>query len=210
MTGFTNKFVIGLTGNIGSGKSQVLSCLAHLGALTIDADQISRKVMQPGTPVVQEIIQTFGNEMQNEDGTIHRQKLGNLVFNDPTALKKLESITHPAIHQQIEQIIQHSDHPVIAIEAIKLFESGLASVCNSIWVVQIDPDIQMERLIHQRGMTAEDARQRITSQSRQEEKISRANIVIDNSGDWESTQKQIYQAWKESGLSTPTDGTILV
>lgn len=179
----TDKIVIGLTGNIATGKSLILRMLHELGATTIDADKLAHQVMKRGTPVHQAIVDQFGKFVTNNDGEIDRSRLGKIVFTMPEALTRLEAITHPAVRQLILRQIDQASSQVVAIEAIKLFESGLADQCQSTWVVTTPAQLQLKRLVERRKMPAETAQQRIKAQSAQEEKTAKADIVIDNSGE---------------------------
>ena len=129
------KFVIGLTGNIGTGKSVVRRMLEHLGAYGIDADALAHRIVAKGAPGYDAVVQMFGKWILGSDGEIDRVKLGRMVFGDPTALAQLEKITHPYVLQAIDYFIQRSNHHVVVIEAIKLMESGLEKHCHSLWAV---------------------------------------------------------------------------
>ena len=197
MSRWAGKLVIGLTGNIGTGKSVVRRMLEHLGAFGIDADALAHRVIAKGAPGYKKVITQFGQWMINEDGEIDRKKLGRLVFNDPEALKILEDIIHPLVFQALDYIIKHIKHKVVVIEAIKLLESGIKDSCDSIWVTYTPQDIQLERLVIRRKMSVIDAQKRIESQPPQEEKIRQANVVIQNVGSVEETWKQVYENWQK-------------
>jgi len=192
---WAGKLVIGLTGNIGTGKSVVRHMLEHLGAFGIDADALAHRAIAKGAPGYKKVIIQFGQWMVSEDGEIDRKKLGRLVFNDPEALKILEDIVHPLVFQALDYIIKRVKHKVIVIEAIKLLESEIKEACDSIWVTQTPPDIQLERLVIRRKMSVLDAQQRIDAQPPQEEKTKAAQVVIDNAGSVEDTWKQVYDNW---------------
>jgi len=177
-----DKTVIGLTGNIATGKSLVMRMLQELGATTIDADKLVHQLMRKGGAVYQVIVQEFGKFILDENGEISRAKLGKIVFSDPEALTRLEALTHPSVRQEILKQIANAPTPVVAVEAIKLFESGLADHCQSKWVVVAQPELQWKRLIERRKMSPDQAKQRIKAQSPQQEKVAKADIVIDNSG----------------------------
>ncbi len=190
-------YVIGLTGNIACGKSLVLRELAARGAETIDADEVARDVTGPGSPVLAAIVQEFGTEILRPDGSLDRRALGAIVFRDPEALRRLEAITHPVIVRTIRQRVAASRRPVVVIDAIKLFESSLASDCDEVWVVTCRPEQQLARLMARNGLTEEEALARIRAQPPQEEKVSRADRVIDNSGSIEETRRQVAALWQE-------------
>uniref|UniRef100_A0A7C5VYX3 Dephospho-CoA kinase n=1 Tax=Thermomicrobium roseum TaxID=500 RepID=A0A7C5VYX3_THERO len=190
-------YVIGLTGNIACGKSLVLRELAALGAETIDADQVAREVTTPGSPVLAAITETFGQDVLRPDGTLDRRALGAIVFRDPEALRRLEAITHPVIVAEIRRRVAESNRPVVVIDAIKLFESSLASDCDEVWVVTCRPDQQLARLMARDALSEEEALARIRAQPPQEEKIARADHIIDNSGSIEATRQQVQTLWHE-------------
>lgn len=197
MSNWPGKFVIGLTGNIATGKSVVRRMFEHLGAYTIDADALTHRTYSKGAPGYQKVIDTFGKWLVNKDGEIDRSKLGNLVFNDREAMSQLEEIVHPLVRQASEILIKRAPQQVIVIEAIKLLEGDLRKVCNSIWVTNAPQEVQVERLIRKRGFTRERALERINMQSAQSAKVAIANIIITNTGSYDSLWKQVNAAWKE-------------
>lgn len=195
---WAGKYIIGLTGNIGTGKSVVRRMLEHLGAYGIDADALSHRAMAKGSPGYQMVIDTFGRWIVGPDGEIDRSRLGRLVFADPQAMTQLEGIIHPLVLQGMNWLIKRSTQSVVVVEAIKLLEGSIAKTCDSIWVTYAPPDIQLARLMQNRKMSEAEARQRISAQSPQEEKISLANIVIRNDGSFEHTWKLVSEAWKKT------------
>lgn len=197
MSNTPGKFVIGLTGNIATGKSVVRRMLEHLGAYTIDADALTHRTYAKGAPGYQQVIDKFGKWLINKDGEIDRKKLGNLVFSDPEAMKQLEAIVHPLVRQASEILTKRASQSVVVIEAIKLLEGELRMVCDSIWVTNAPEAVQVERLIRKRGMNREQAMERIHMQSAQSAKVAVANIVITNTGSYDDLWKQVSEAWKE-------------
>ncbi len=197
MSNWPGKFVIGLTGNVATGKSVVRRMLEHLGAYTIDADALTHRAYARGAPGYQPVIDKFGKWLVTKDGEIDRSKLGNLVFNDNDALAQLEAIVHPLVRQAAEMLIQRATQPVVVIEAIKLLEGDLRKVCNSIWVANAPEEVQVERLIRKRGLSREKALERIKVQSPQSSKLKLANIVLTNTGSYDDLWKQVTAAWKE-------------
>lgn len=184
-----DKYVIGLTGNIATGKSLVLRMLKELGADTIDADDLVHVLMRRGSSLYDQIVAEFGRYILDEEFEIDRGKLGNIVFCDPQALAHLESITHPTVRREIERWIASSGADVVAVEAIKLIESGMANNCDAVWVVTASEDVQLDRLMTKRRMSGPQAMLRIEAQSSQREKVDQADVVIDNGGD-------VVVAWK--------------
>jgi len=197
VSNWPGKFVIGLTGNIATGKSVVRRMLEHLGAYTIDADALTHRAYAKGAPGYQQVIDNFGKWLVNKDGEIDRSKLGNLVFNNSEAMAQLEAIAHPLVRQATEMLIKRSIQPIIVIEAIKLLEGDLRNVCDSIWVTNASEEIQVERLMRKRGMNRDQAAERIHMQSAQSAKVAVANIVITNTGSYDALWKQVNAAWKE-------------
>jgi dephospho-CoA kinase len=197
VSNWPGKFVIGLTGNIGTGKSVVRKMLEHLGAYGIDADALAHRAMAKGAPGYKPVVDIFGRWILGPQGEIDRNKLGKLVFSEPEALTNLENILHPLVSQAVDAIIQRASQPVIAVEAIKLLEyNKLRTKCDIIWVTAAPEEIQVERLVTKRKMSREEALQRIRSQGSQDEKRAAASIIIENVGSFEDTWKQVVAAWK--------------
>lgn len=201
---FPHLYLIGLTGNIGCGKSTVVRMLAERGAAVIDADTVTREVMAVGQPAYRQIVAQFGAQiLQSPGGPIDRPALGRVVFADPARLRALESIVHPATRQAILAWLGQQDAAVGAqeqrrvavVDAIRLIEAGYPAFCNAVWVVICDETEQLRRLVEGRGMSETDARQRIAAQPPQHEKAAVADFVIDNSGSLDNTERQIAAAW---------------
>ncbi|WP_160032954.1 dephospho-CoA kinase [Paenibacillus sp. An7] len=196
---------IGLTGGIASGKSSVSKLLVSLGAILIDADQIAREVMLPGHPVLAAVAKHFGQVVLQEDGSLNRKKLGELVFNHPDQLQALNQITHPAIRQEMRDRKhkfeeQFPDRLVVA-DIPLLYESGLEDGYDQIMLVYVPREVQLERLMTRDGLDKDQAILRLKAQMDIEEKKQKADIIIDNSGDFEETKKQILAFWRDTGLS---------
>ncbi len=158
---------IGITGPIGCGKTQVARWLAELGAVAVDADEVARAVTAPGQPAHDEVLRHFGPSVAARDGTLDRSALGRLVFGDPTRLRELEAIVHPAVRARILEALSRADAegaPAVAVEAIKLVEGGLAALCDEVWLVTCGPAAQRARLAA-RGLGPADAAQRIAAQA---------------------------------------------
>jgi dephospho-CoA kinase len=192
------KFVIGLTGNIGTGKSVVRRMLEHLGAYGIDADALAQRTYARGAPGYQPIVKQFGHWVLTPDGEIDRGRLGRLVFADAQALAILEEIIHPLVDQAIDFLVKRSIQPVIVIEAIKLLEAGLSQKCDSVWVAFAPKDVQLARLTMRRRMSKADSFQRIEAQPEQELKVAAAQVVINNVGSFEDTWRQVVAGWKQT------------
>jgi len=209
VSNWPGKYVIGLTGNIATGKSVVRRMLEHLGAYTIDADALSHRVISRGAPGYQPVLDKFGTWLLDKDGQIDRSKLGRLVFADGQALAQLEDIIHPFVGQAIDLLIRRATQKVIVVEAIKLLESDLRTRCDSIWVADAPQEVQIERLMRKRGMSRDDAIQRIHAQSAQKQKLAVANVVVTNTGSYEDLWKQVSDAWKKVLPTQETPETLI-
>jgi dephospho-CoA kinase len=157
-------YCIGLTGNIATGKSTVGKMLVALGADFVDADRVAHDVMAPGGAAYDAVVAAFGEEMLADDGAIDRRKLGEKVFSEPEALRRLEALVHPPVIDVIERRIQASRAPVIVIEAIKLLESGMAERYDAVWVTTCSEATQVQRLMTSRGLSRDAALVRVRAQ----------------------------------------------
>jgi dephospho-CoA kinase len=187
--------LIGLTGNISTGKSTVARMLAELGAEVIDADRVAHEVMRAGTPAHARIVEAFGPQVLAPDGEIDRARLGAIVFADPGSLARLESIVHPATLAVIDHRITTTAAQVVVVEAIKLIEAGMADACASVWVTTCRQEQQVARIVQGRGSSRAEAEQRVRAQPPQEEKIARADVIVDTSGSIAWTREQVQAAW---------------
>ena len=170
--------------------------LAELGAEVIDADRVAHGVMRPGTYVYAQVVDAFGPEILRPDRSIDRAQLGAIVFRDPVALQRLEAIVHPATISAIDRRIASSGAQVVAVEAIKLIEAGMAEDCDSLWVVICEKEQQIRRIVD-RGLSRTEAVQRVQAQPSPEAKVARADVVIDNSGSVPETWVQVRAAWEQ-------------
>lgn len=196
-----NRTIIGLTGNIATGKSAVMRMAAEKGALALDADQIVHEILQSDPAVQAAIVDAFGPAASRADGSIDRAALGNIVFGDAEALRALEQIVHPAVGVEIARRKQQSNAAVVFVEAIKLLEGGLAAQCDQIWVTDCTRRRQIERLTICRGMDENTAIARVDAQNPQSAKIARADVVIDTNGTLADSAAQFEQAWAQLSLS---------
>ncbi len=207
MSNYPAIYLIGLTGGIACGKSSVLEILTSLGARTIDADQVTHRLQQPGTKVYQQIVATFGSEIVGTDGAIDRRKLGAVVFQDPVRLRQLEQIVHPAVRADMQATLAEanraahevggSERPVVVIDAIKLIESGWATACDQVWVVTCSTEQQIERMVTTRKLSEGEARARIAAQVDPASRLPYADLVIDNRGSRAQTRAQVEAAWQQ-------------
>jgi dephospho-CoA kinase len=209
VSNWPGKYVIGLTGNIATGKSVVRKMLEHLGAYSIDADALSHRAIAKGAPGYQKAIDTFGKWMVDSNGEIDRAKLGRLVFYDPEALQQLELIVHPLVEHAMDLMIQRASQQVIVIEAIKLLEGKMVGACDTVWTTYAPESIQKARLIKKRNMSEQDAIQRVHAQPPQDVKTAAASVVIQNTGSFEDTWKQVVAAWKVISPVTDTKPVVM-
>ncbi|HOE70771.1 MAG TPA: dephospho-CoA kinase [Brevefilum sp.] len=193
-----SSFIIGITGNIATGKSVIRHMLANAGLFGLDADSIANRMLYPGTRSYQQVLDTFGPEIKTEHGQISNKKLGQIVFNDLRALEKLEALVHPEVTETIYNRIQTAGHPVVSIEAIKLIEAGLSSHCDKIWVSYASVDHQMRRLRSSRALTNQEARARINSQPPQIDKFARADVIINTETTFKDTWLRTQRALNDT------------
>lgn len=199
-----NSLVIGLTGNIATGKSTVLDYLTRLGAYIIDADKLAHQAMTPEGSAYRAVVAEFGAAILNPDKTINRKALGQIVFTNADLLNKLEQIVHPAVFQMTLKLVETAPSSVIVLEAVKLLEAGpMFSQCDEVWVVTARPDVQLQRLMEQRGMSEATARQRMGMQSPQAAKIYQADRVIDNSGTLDELYARLDEIWAQLKIDYP-------
>ncbi|MDQ3178509.1 MAG: dephospho-CoA kinase [Actinomycetota bacterium] len=189
--------LVGLTGGIGSGKSTVSAMLAERGAIIIDADAVARELQQPGSPVVEAIAARFEGVV-GDDGHLDRSALAAIVFNDPAALADLNGIVHPPLGEEIRRRIdveRATDH-VVVLDLPLLTERPRSDLDATI-VVDVDPEIAVERLAKSRGMDEADARARMANQASREQRVAIATHVLDNSGDVDALESQVDAVWTE-------------
>jgi dephospho-CoA kinase len=182
-------YVVGLTGNIATGKSTVAAVLKGLGARVLDADVLAHQLMQPGTATYDRVVAEFGVEMLQPDGAIDRKRLGARVFADVDALARLEAIVHPAVIAEKERLLAEWQRDgggrVVVVEAIKLIESGMHHQCDELWVVTSPREQQVERLMTSRGLSKDEAELRVDAQPPQIDKAMQGDVVIANDGSLE-------------------------
>ncbi len=191
--------IIGLTGGIASGKSTVSQLLIEHGINIIDADKIAREVVQKGTIGLNKIVAHFGDEILNSDGTLNRKALGAIVFEDDNKLSALNGIMHPLIEQRIDDVAkyyQKENCKFIILDAPLLFEVGLDKRCNEVWLVVVNKDIQLQRLMARDGIELAMAEKIIASQMPLSEKMKKADVYIDNNGGKEALKKQVLELIK--------------
>ena len=192
---------VGLTGGIGSGKSAVSGLLAAHGAVVLDGDKAARAVVEPGTPGLAQIAETFGPQVLRPDGSLDRAKLAGIVFSDETARAQLNAITHPLIHKHIQAAeaaaVKAGGPGTIVVHDIPLLAEGQrSSEFDAVIVVDVPPEVQVSRLAG-RGMPEDQARARMAAQATRDQRLAIADIVIDNSGTLEELDRRVAEVWAD-------------
>ena len=190
---------VGLTGGIGSGKSTVSALLGAWGAVVIDADQVAREVVEPGTPGLAAVVAEFGTEVLREDGRLDRERLGSVVFNDPERLRALNALVHPLVaarSAELEAAASEDPDAVVVHDVPLLAENHLAERYDLVLVVDASRQTQLERLVEQRGMTEAEATSRMAAQATREERLAVADLVIDNNGSREALERRVREVWR--------------
>jgi dephospho-CoA kinase len=193
---------VGLTGGIGSGKSEVSRRLAAYGAVIIDADVAARQVVAPGTPGLARIAQEFGPGVLKPDGTLDRPRLGTIVFGDPARLAKLNAITHPLITEWMRAAERAAADAangdlILVYDVALLAEGGRWADYDLVIVVDVPPELQVDRLVSQRGMAPDQARARMAAQASREQRLALADVVIDNSGSLDDLDRRVAEVWAD-------------
>ena len=187
---------VGLTGGIASGKSTVSAILAALGAVLIDADLIAREVVARGTPGLDAVVAEFGPELLTSEGDLDRPAMGALVFGDPAARKRLEAIVHPLVHARSAELeAEAGDHAVVVHDIPLLAEVGRGGSFDAVIVVDAPADLQVSRMVEDRGWTREDAESRIAAQATRDDRLAIATHVIDNTGTLEELRAQVEETY---------------
>jgi dephospho-CoA kinase len=189
---------IGLTGGIGSGKSEVSRLLAEHGAVVIDADLLAREVVEPGTPGLAEVVEAFGAGVLADDGSLDRAALGARVFGDDAARRRLEAIIHPRVRARAAEIEAAADPDAIVVHDIPLLvETGQADAFDGVIVVDVPVEVQVERLVGERGMSANEAQGRIAAQASRQQRAGAADWIVDNTGSLADLKLAVARVWKE-------------
>jgi len=197
------RIVLGVTGNIATGKSTVVGILKELGARHIDADVVYRELVGPGQPLLQTLVKRFGGDIVAQDGGLDRKALGAIVFSDPAALADLDVLTHPAVIDEIDRRVDAIREGVIIIDAVKLIESGHADHCDVVWLVVAPTEAQVTRLMKRNTLSRAEALRRVAAQPPLEPKIARADRVINNSGSLKELRTTVEAAWRDLANTKP-------
>jgi dephospho-CoA kinase len=199
---------VGLTGGIGSGKSEVARRLAEHGAVLIDADVAARRVVEPGSPGLAQVAAAFGDEMLRPDASLNRERLGEIVFADPGLRTKLNAIVHPLVREWMEKAeraaVQADGDAIVVHDVPLLAESRGKTGFDAVIVVDAPPDLQVERLVKLRGMAREQARARMAAQASREQRLAVADIVIDNSGTLDDLDRRVAEVWADLERRVPS------
>lgn len=201
---------IGLTGGIGSGKSTVARMLAERGAVVVDADQISRELVEPGGAALAELVTEFGPRILQADGSLSRAELATMAFSDPRATERLNAIMHPLIGAEAQRRI--NDEPeaaVVVYDMPLLVETGQSDLVDLVVVVDVPEEVQLDRAVRLRGLDEADVHRRMSVQASRADRLARADVVIDNSGGLPQTHEQVDQLWDRltvSEASNTVDG----
>ncbi|MBU1801448.1 MAG: dephospho-CoA kinase, long form [Actinobacteria bacterium] len=193
---------VGLTGGIASGKSTVSAIFAELGAVVIDGDKLAREVVERGTPGLAAVVEAFGPELLTPEGDLDRPAMGAIVFNDEAKRKQLEAIVHPLVFERYaEQEAATGPDDVVIHDIPLLAESGRADEFDEVVVVDAPEELQVRRMLEDRGWTEADARSRIGSQARREDRLAIASYVVDNTGSLEDLRARVVEIYE--GLTAP-------
>jgi dephospho-CoA kinase len=197
---------VGLTGGIGAGKSAVARTLAEHGAIVIDADQLAREVVEPGTPGLTHVVEEFGEEILQDDGLLDRERLGAIVFSDPQRLQRLNAIVHPLVRERTAALIDEAPAAAVVVQDIPLLvENGLAPMFALVIVVEAPTEVRLQRLIHDRGMTPDQAHARLAAQATDEQRRAVADVVLVNDGTLADLATKVHALWQDR-LSPSTGG----
>jgi dephospho-CoA kinase len=193
---------VGLTGGIASGKSTVSAMLAELGAVVIDSDKLAREVVGKCTPGLERVVEAFGREVLTEDGEMDRPKVGAIVFADETKRRALEEIVHPLVRERSAELEAAAGADDLVIHDIPLLaEAGLAGAFDAVIVVDAPPEVQVERMMRDRGWTREEAESRIAAQASREDRLAIATYVVENTGTLEELRERVEQVYRELDLN---------
>ncbi|GAT64732.1 dephospho-CoA kinase [Planomonospora sphaerica] len=192
---------VGLTGGIGSGKSEASRRLSDRGAVVIDADRIAREVVEPGTEGLARVVAVFGDEVLRADGSLDRERLGAIVFSDSEKLAALNGIVHPLVGARVaelqDQAAEADEAAIVVYDVPLLVENNLAPMYDVVIVVDAADEVRLDRLTGARGMSEQDARARIAAQAAREDRLAVADIVIRNEGSLEELDARVDEVWAE-------------
>jgi dephospho-CoA kinase len=198
---------VGLTGGIGSGKSAVAERLAARGALVVDADRLAREVVAPGTAGLASVLAAFGPQVLGPDGALDRPRLGRLVFNDPGARARLEAIVHPLVRERTAAAVAAAPPDRVVVHDVPLLvETGAAGNYDAVVVVDVEPDVQLDRLVRLRGMDPAEARSRIAAQASRAARLAVADYIVRNAGSLTDLDDEVGALWRWLSARSPGPG----
>jgi len=188
---------VGLTGGVASGKSTVSAALRELGAVVIDADQLARDVVAKGTPGLEAVVAEFGEELLTPEGDLDRPAMARLVFHDEAARKRLEGIVHPLVYEKVHELEAQAPEGALVVHDVPLLaEAGRADGFDAVVVVDVPTEVQVERMVRDRGWSDEDARSRIGAQASREERLAVATYVLDNTGTRDELHAKVEELYR--------------
>ena len=190
-----SRFILGVTGNIATGKSTVVKLLVEKGAHHIDSDVVYHELIAPGEPLLATLVDHFGEGILADDGSLDRKALGGIVFSDPAKLKELDALTHPAVVAEADRRAFAIEDGVVILDAVKLIESGHYKVCDAVWLVTAPEDMQVSRLMSRNSLDEAEARKRVSAQPPLGPKRDVADREIVNDGTLEELRNQVDAAW---------------
>jgi dephospho-CoA kinase len=198
---------VGLTGGIAAGKSSVSAILVELGAVVIDADKLAREVVAKGTPGLERVVEAFGQEALTADGEMDRPRVGAIVFADEAKRRVLEGIIHPLVRERSAELEAAAGPGDLVVHDIPLLaESGMAEAFDAVIVVDAPPEVQVERMVRERGLSREEAESRIAAQATRGARMEVATYVIDNTGSLEELRERVEEVYRELTTVDPSLG----
>ncbi len=187
---------VGLTGGVASGKSTVAAYLSEMGAVIVDSDQLAREVVTRGTPGLAQVVAAFGPGVLTAEGDLNRPLMGSIVFKDPAARKRLEAIIHPLVAARSAELVAAAGDAALVVQDIPLLvEGGMAANFDEIIVVDVPEEVQVERMVRDRGWTETDARARMAAQATREQRCAVATFIIDNTGTREELRARVAETY---------------
>lgn len=190
-----SRFILGVTGNIATGKSSVVRMLVEKGAHHIDSDAVYHELIAPGEPLLARLVDHFGDEILADDGSLDRKALGAIVFSDAEKLRQLDALTHPAVVAEADRRAFAIEDGIVILDAVKLIESGHYKVCDAVWLITAPEALQVSRLMSRNNLNEAEARKRVSAQPPLEAKREVADLEIVNDGTLEDLRRQVDLAW---------------
>lgn len=189
------RLILGVTGNIATGKSTVVRMLVEKGAKFIDSDLVYRDLVRPGMPLLRSLVKHFGDDILTTNGELNRKALGAIVFSDADKLRELDGLAHPAIVAEADRRAFAIDEGVVILDAVKLIESGHAGVCDEVWLVTAPESVQIGRIVARNNVSRDEAERRVHSQPPLEPKLAGADVIIPNDDTLETLQGHVNREW---------------